>query len=162
MAWDIRIEPDLDLAWVRYHGDVTDADYREVVAAYPEHPHFRLGQRMLVDLRDMRSLKFRHLLVIALQARIADHALRSPNEILQVIVAPSSLAMKATSTVLRSWRGLSTPVVRRVVGELDEAATILGIDEAVLHRIGREVRGQPAGGGVDQTAAAGGAKGSSG
>jgi hypothetical protein len=162
MAWDIRIYPELDLAWVRYHGDVTDADYRAVVAAYPEHPDFRLGQRMLVDLRDMRSLKFRHLLVIALQARIADYAMRSPNEILQVIVAPSSLAMKATSTVLRSWRGLSTPVVRRVVGELDEAATILGIDEAKLHRIGREVRLPAPGARGAQPDASGGAKGSEG
>lgn len=141
MPYSIHVFPGDDLAWIRYFGVVTDTDYQGVVRDYPQHPDFRLGQRMIVDLSDMTALKFRHLLVIALQARIADYAMASPNEILQVIIAPNPVGLRAAAAVMRSWRGIKTPVVRRVVRDHDEAGQIMGLDAARLAEMRRSFDG---------------------
>lgn len=140
MAYSLDIFLEHDLLWVRYFGSVTDADYRAVVREYPAHPDHELGQRIVIDLRDMTSLKLRHLALILLQAKIADYAMKSPREIVEVIIAPSRPAKRATQAVLRSWRGLETPVVRRMVESADEAAQILGISPAEFHALGEIAR----------------------
>lgn len=138
MGHSIAIYPELDLSWISYFGAVTSADYREVVRDYPRHPDYELGQRLFIDLRDMRSLKVHTLLTIAIQAKIAEYAMRSPRDILEVILAPDRVARTATFAVLRSWQGLHTPVIRRVVDSMDAAADILGIDPETFHHLGRE------------------------
>lgn len=143
MAHSIAIYPELDLVWVRYFGNVTGADYKAVVRDYPRHPDYKLGQRIFVDLRDMRTLKLPHMLNIAIQAQIADYAMHTPHEFVEVILAPSTVTRKATFAVLRSWQGLDTPVIRRVVDSMEAAADIFGIDPVTFQRLGQEQRGVP-------------------
>ncbi len=132
LAHLLRIFPGHDLVYIRYSGMATLDDYIAVVEEYPRHPDFRLGQKHLIDLSHLGGIERDYTRIMALQAKIAEFASRTPSEIMSVVVAPTPVALEATQIVFRSWQDLDTPVVRRVVPSMAEACGLLGIGEEEL------------------------------
>ncbi len=132
MAGYFKIFPELNLVYMRYSGAASIADYISIVDGYTSHPDYDLHRKFLVDLRSLENFERDYAAALALQARIAEYTHSAQADILSVMVAPSPVAMEAAKLVSRSWEGIDSPVVRRIVPSMDEAATLLGIDTATL------------------------------
>ncbi len=132
MAGYFRIFPEHNLVYVRYSGAASIADYISVVDGYTAHPDFNAHHKNLIDLCSLESFERDYAAVFALQARTAEYAMAAQADILSIMVAPSTIAMEAAQLILRSWEGLDSPVVRRIVPSMDEAATLLGIGNDTL------------------------------
>ncbi len=132
MAGYFRIFPEHNLVYVRYSGSASIADYVAVIDGYTSHPDYDPHRKNLVDLRFLENFERDYTAALALQARIAEYALSARADILSIMVAPSPVALEAAKLITRSWEGIDTPVVRRIVPTMDEAATLLGIDIKTL------------------------------
>ncbi len=125
-----RIFPEHGVVVFRYWGDARLSDYEDMIRTFPENPDFSLALKHLVDLGALERFERNPLKLMLLQARIAEHTARAPSEILSVMLAPTEIGRKAARLVKASWDRLDSGVVRRVVSRIDEAALLLGIDEA--------------------------------
>ena len=132
MAASFRIFPEHHLACFRYSGRVTIADYLGVLQGFPRDPEFKLGLKHVTDISDLEEIETDHTMMMQIQAKIAEYVVGAPVETLSVIIAPTEAALNAAAMVMRSWKGLDVPVARSVVASADEAAKLLGIDEATL------------------------------
>ncbi len=124
--------PERSLIYMRYSGVVTIDDYVSVVEGVTGHPRFSVEYKHLVDLTHLRKVKRDYFRLMLMQARIIDVVARARSDILSVIVAPTDEAMAAAKMILRSWDDLETPVVRRVIPEMSQAASLLGLEAAEL------------------------------
>ena len=129
------IIPEHNLIYVRYSGVVTIEDYVRVVEGVTAHPGFSIEHKHLVDLTHLKRVKREYFKIMLMQARIAEWVARARAEILSVMVAPTPEAMATAKMVLRSWERLDTPVVRRVIPAMEQAASLLGLEDATLRRI---------------------------
>ena len=132
MAGYFKIFPEINLVYVRYSGTASIADYISVVDGYTSHPDYDPHRKNLVDLRGLENFERDYTAALALQARIAEYALTAQADILSVMVAPSPVAMEVAKLITRSWEGIDSPVIRRIVPSMDEAATLLGIGKETL------------------------------
>ncbi len=135
MAGYFKIFPELNLVYMRYSGAASIADYISIVDGYTSHPDYDLHRKFLVDLRSLENFERDYTAALALQARIAEYTHSAQADILSVMVAPSPVAMEAAKLVSRSWEGIDSPVVRRIVPSMEEAATLLGIGTATLDEL---------------------------
>lgn len=129
MASFFRIFPAQNLIYARYSGTVVTDEYLSVVNGVMNHPDFRAEFKHLIDLTDLTEIKLDYVKVMKAQARIADLITQTESDVLSVVVAPTPFAMDAARMVLRSWDGLDTPVVRRIVSNMSEAAFLLGLQK---------------------------------
>ena len=132
MPASFRVFPQHNLACFRYSGMVTTADYLGVLRGFPQDPDFKLGLKHVTDISDLQEIEADHAAMMQIQAKIAEYVVGAPVETLSVIIAPTEAALNAAAMVLRSWKGLDVPIARSVVASAEEAAKLLGIDEAVL------------------------------
>ncbi len=139
MAGLFRIFPEHNLVYVRYSGLATIADYISVVQEYPRHPDFDLHRTNLIDLRFLEDFERDYASVLKLQAHTAEYALSARADILSITVAPSQVAQEAAKLIARSWEGLETPVVRRIVPTMEEASTLIGINIETLEGLIKQV-----------------------
>lgn len=139
MAGFFRIFPDHNLVYVRYSGAASIADYVSVVDGYTEHPEYDPHHKNLVDLRFLDDFERDYTAALGLQARIAEYAMTARADILSIMVAPSPVAMEVAALIMRSWEQIDTPVVRRMVPSMQEAAPLLGISEATLEGLLKQV-----------------------
>ena len=140
MPGHFRIFPDQGLAVFRYWGHARLRDYEDVVRRFPEDPEFSLKLKHLVDLSDIVRFERNPLKLMLLQARIAEYTTRARSEILSVVLAPTETGRKAAQMVKASWDRLDSGVVRRVVARIDDAALLLGIDEAEVRAMLEQTR----------------------
>ncbi len=139
MAGLFRIFPEHNLVYVRYSGLATIADYMKVVQEYPRHPDFDLHRINLIDLRFLEDFERDYASVLKLQAHTAEFALSARADILSITVAPTPVAQEVSKLVMRSWEGLDTPVVRRIVPTMEEASTLIGMDIETLEALIRQI-----------------------
>ncbi len=139
MAGLFRIFPEHNLVYVRYYGTATIADYMKVVSEYPRHPDYDPHRINLIDLRYLKDFERDYTEVLKLQAKTAEYALTARADILSITVAPTPVAQEASKLVMRSWEGLDTPVVRRIVPTMEEAGTLIGIDIETLESLIRQI-----------------------
>ncbi len=139
----VRIFPEHNLAYIRYSGKVTIDDYAAVVQEYTSHPQFSIEQKQLIDLRYMTDVERDYARIIALQAKIAEYAIGTAPEILSIAIAPTPIAMEAVRLVYQSWDDLDTPVARKVVRDVPEAADLLGIPLETLNALIATVEAPP-------------------
>ena len=139
MASYFTVIPQHSLLYVRYSGIVTIDDYASVVEGVAAHPDFSIEHKHLIDLTHLVKIKRDYFKVMLMQARIAEWVAKARSEILSVVVAPTPEAMHATKMVLRSWEHLDTPVVRRVIPDMEQAASLLGLEDATLRTILGEI-----------------------
>ena len=126
MSVSFRILTDLGVVHVRYRGRVV---IRETIAAftdYMNHPDCRPGQKQLVDLSGVTGFDNDFASILEMQAIKADHFVGQPVETLLAYYAPSRLARRIASFVLRSWEG-SDHLVARVLDTEAEALAFLGL-----------------------------------
>ncbi len=138
MAGLFRIFPEHNLVYVRYSGMATIADYMTVVRDYPRHPDYDPHRINLIDLRFLEDFERDYAGVLKLQAKTAEYALTARADILSITVAPSPVAQEVSKLIMRSWEGLDTPVVRRIVPTMEEASTLIGIDMETLDGLIRQ------------------------
>lgn len=136
---NFRISPEHHLIFSRYFGTVVIEDYIDIVEGVISHPDFDIHQKHLIDLTHLEKLKRNYLKMMMIQARLADLVAQSRSDILHVIVAPNPVAIDAAKTVLKSWDRLETKVIGRVVRNLDEAATLLGLSEKQIYSLKDEI-----------------------
>jgi len=139
LAHYFKIIPQHSLIYVRYSGTVTIGDYASVVEGVAAHPDFSIEHKHLIDLTRLVRVKREYFKVMLMQARIAEWVAKARSEILSVVVAPTPEAMHATKMVLQSWERLDTPVVRRVIPDMEQAASLLGLDQSMLDGILAEI-----------------------
>ena len=139
MAGYFRIFPDHNLVYVRYSGAASIADYVAVIDGYTNHADYDPHRKNLVDLRALDSFERDYTAALALQARIAEYALTAQADILSVMVAPSPVALEVAKLITRSWEGIDSPVIRRIVPSMNEAATLLGIGQDTLDGLLKQV-----------------------
>lgn len=139
MAATFRIFPEYNLLYARYSGLGTIADYMRIVQAYTTHPDYDPHRINLIDLRSLDDFERDYTAVLKLQARTAEFALSAHADILSIMVAPSPVAQEAAKLILRSWEGIDTPVVRRIVPTMEEASTLVGIDKDTLDGLIKQV-----------------------
>ena len=132
MASYFRVLPEQSLVYARYSGTITIDDYLYVVEGVMKHPDFRIEFKHLIDLMDLTEIKLEYVKVMKAQARIAGLVANAKSDILSVVVAPTPIALEAAKMVLRSWDSLDTPVIRRIVSNLTEAAVLLGLPKNTL------------------------------
>jgi len=124
--------PEQSLVYARYSGAITIEDYLYVVEGVMKHPDFRIEFKHLIDLMDLTEIKLEYVKVMKAQAQIAGLVANAKSDILSVVVAPTPIALEAAKMVLRSWDSLDTPVIRRIVSNLTEAAVLLGLPKNTL------------------------------
>lgn len=132
MAGYFKVFPEHSLVYVRYSGAASIADYLAVVEGYTSHPDYDTHHKNLIDLRTLESFERNYTAALAMQAKIAEYAMKAQSDILSVMVAPSPVALEVTKLVTRSWEGIDTPVVRRIIPSMDEAASLLGLSQETL------------------------------
>ena len=134
-----KIFPEHNLVYVRYWGRASIADYLSVVVGYTSHPDFNPNRKILVDLTGLTDIERDYAAIMQLQAKIAEYAMHTPDDILSVVVAPSPVALEAAKLVFQSWESLDSPVVRRIAPNMQEAAGFLGIGHEALDGILSEI-----------------------
>ncbi len=139
MASFFRVLPEQSLVYARYSGAITIDDYLYVVEGVMKHPDFRIEFKHLIDLTNLTEINLEYVKVMKAQARIAGMVADSNSDILSVVVAPTPVALAAAKMVLRSWDNLDTPVVRRIVTDLSEAATLLGLRKNSMPKLLRQM-----------------------
>ena len=132
MASYFCVLPEQSLVYARYSGAITIEDYLYVVEGVMKHPDFRIEFKHLIDLMDLTEIKLEYVKVMKAQAQIAGLVANAKSDILSVVVAPTPIALEAAKMVLRSWDSLDTPVIRRIVSNLTEAAVLLGLPKNTL------------------------------
>lgn len=128
MAVSFRIFPERGLVFVRYEGTARVTDTSAVFAQYMQHPHFRPGQKQLVDLGGLSDMDADFPELMKLQAHKADAFLAGLSETLVVYHAPTELTLKMARFVERSWDDVPG-VVPIVVQHEEEALSLLGMQE---------------------------------
>ena len=139
LASFFRILPEHSLVYARYSGEVTIDDYLGVVEGVQNHPDFRIEFKHLIDLMDLTEIKLDYVKVMKAQAQIAGLVANATSDILSVVVAPTPIALQAAKMVLRSWDDLDTPVVRRIVSNLTQAAVLLGLPKNTLLDLQKQI-----------------------
>jgi hypothetical protein len=134
-----RIYPEHHLVFSRYSGTVVIDEYISTVEGIAAHPDFNIHYKHLIDLGAMTKIKREYLKVMRIQARIAELVTRSRTDIMNVVIAPTPVALDAANMALRSWERLDTKVVGRIVTDMSRAAVLLGLPHDTLLALQREI-----------------------
>jgi hypothetical protein len=139
MSVSYRIFPDLGLVYVRYQGFARVADTERAFAAYSVDPDCRLGQKQLVDLREVSGFERDYPKLMQLQARKAELFATQGVETLVVYLVSSAETRDMVRTALRAWDGIDGLVALMQTDEA-EALHLLGQPEdtirALLEKVG--------------------------
>ncbi len=135
MASSFQYFPDHDLIYIRYAGTGRAIDYLRVVAGIGYSRDIPKDANRLVDLRELTGFSRDSLLLMKIQARIVEQTLRASREYMSVVVAPGRAGQEIAGSVFKSWQQLDTPVIRRMVTNMQEAGALLGLDAAALDEI---------------------------
>ena len=138
MAVEFRIFPRRGLVYVRYTGTAIISESAEAFAAYMKHPDFRPGQKQLVDLSRVTAVEQNYAEILALQAQKADAFLADGAQTILVYYAPTPLAFRVATMIVRSWDGLDRLVA--LVQETEaQTLELLGQPERTLDALLLEV-----------------------
>jgi hypothetical protein len=137
MSVSFRILPGLGLVHVRYRGNMVIRETIAVFADYMQHPDCRPGQKHLVDLSGVTGFDNDFTAIMEMQAIKAGQFVGQPVETLLAYYAPTRLARRVASFVLRSWEG-SDHVVARVLDTEAEALAFLGLTMSRFDQLPQE------------------------
>lgn len=122
------ILPSRNLVVVRFSGHALVSDSYEALAAFARDPDFRPGLNQIIDLTGVTGFDPDYLALIRVQAAKASVFEVTGPETLNVYIAPTDVAGRLVTLILRSWNGI--PGIRHsVAGSEDEALDILGLTE---------------------------------
>ncbi len=134
-----KIFPEQHLIFTRYYDTVVIDDYVNVVEGVIAHPDFDIHYTHLIDLTHLKKIKRDYLKVMMVQARLADLVVRSRSDILNVVIAPTPVALSAANMALKSWDRLDTKIVGRIVTNYNEAASLLACQNNKLLSLRDEI-----------------------
>lgn len=134
MAVDFAILAELNVVFVRCHGDVNVAQTLAAFERYVSSEDFRPGQSQLVDLTNVTSYERDFTQIMSLQALQAE-AYFNPNGSTHLIyVAPNEKTQKMAMASLRSWRNVPG-VVPLLVLDVEAALEVLSVDASKAESI---------------------------
>lgn len=134
MAIDFKILPQHGLVYVRYAGRMTLAESAEAFSNYEKDPHFKPGQKHLVDLKAVTDWERDYAQIMALQAQKADVLHRPAAPTLMAFIAPTETTQAVARMIQRSWETM--PGVVSLVAETEnEALQMLGLAATTVEEL---------------------------